>query len=198
MSGCMQDITFDHPGGSFHHILVKFWWAFGQWVLCGWSWLPPMELQKFHLAAFFLLLGSCTWQWSFPNQIFCFQETFHCVTIYEAFYYLISNILLGAFIGANLYIFDSSQRATRKSLKDSPGCWVWRQKFQRSTDSLMLLSTYCCMALTISLMLPLWASLRPMFSTIVRVSQDKHSIRAWTCFVCACLSSPERLRYAFH
>ena len=98
----------------------------------------------------------------------------------------------------NLYVFASSRTATRKSSKGSPSCCVRRRKFRRSTDSSMWPSMYCCMALTISFAFPLWVSVRPRFSTIVSISRDRQSVRAWTCFAWDCLSNPDRFRYASH
>ena len=98
----------------------------------------------------------------------------------------------------NLHVLASSQRVTRKLSNDSPGCWAYQRKFQHSTDSIICPSTYHCMALTISWILPLWVSVRPRFSTIVSVSREKHSVRALACFACVCLSSLDKLRCASH
>ena len=90
-------------------------------------------------------------------------------------------------------VLASSLRDMRKSSNDSPCCYVRCLKFLRSTDSLIWPSTYCCMASTMVLTLPLCSVVRPRLSTIVSVSREKQRVSACTCLAWGCLSSSERL-----
>ena len=92
-----------------------------------------------------------------------------------------------------LQVLASSRRDTKKSSNDSPGCCTRRRKFLRSTDSLIWPSTYRCMASTMEVTLPLCSTVRPRLSTMVSVSQEKHSVSAFTCLTWDSLSSPDKL-----
>ena len=97
-----------------------------------------------------------------------------------------------------LHVFASSRRDTRKSSKVSPSCCIRDRKARLSTDSLICPLTYASIAVTISLILFRWSSVRPKLSTIVRVSLEKHRVRAWTCLSSDWALRPDRLRYACH
>ena len=116
------------------HILGKFWWAVGRWVPCKWSWLSPVELRISLLAAFMLLLGSCTWRWLFPGSNLLLLGDFPlCRCLWGL---LLSDLWYsyGCIHQSKTCTFLPALEATRKSSKDSPSCWVRWQKFRHSTD----------------------------------------------------------------
>ena len=97
-----------------------------------------------------------------------------------------------------LQVLASSRRDTRKSSNVSPSCWTRLRNLRRSTDSLICPCMYRSMAAMISVVFRSCSVVRPRLSTIVTVSREKHSVRAWTCLAFDWLSSPDRLKYASH
>ena len=97
-----------------------------------------------------------------------------------------------------LQVFTSSLKETRKSLKDSPGYCVLQRKFRRSTDSVMCPVTYFLMVLIMEATLPQSSVVRSRLLTMVRVSREKHNVKACTCFTAVSSPSPDRLMYDSH
>ena len=97
-----------------------------------------------------------------------------------------------------LQVLASSRRDTRKSSNVSPSCWTRLRKLRRSTDSLICPCTYRSMAAMISVVFCSCSVVRPRLTTIVTVSREKQSVRAWTYLAFDWPSSPDRLKYASH
>ena len=89
-----------------------------------------------------------------------------------------------------LQVLANSHSDTKKSSNDSPWRCFHCQKFRRSIVSLTCPSTCCFSAAIICAWSFFWALDNPRFSKLLRVSLEKQSWRAWTCFAAG---SPLRL-----